>query len=1268
MDFGLEETCYQADAGGGGLGELPPRQPPNFVSAFSWTLNIRFRPPTSQTQNCVFVTDTWTLDYAFPTQPPPRTSSSIGPIRILSIDGDTFGGVSSLSIANRLSNQLGTLGNPAKLSESFDLIVGSGSGGVVALLLGRLGMDTMEAILKFKGMWPKLFGSGGLLRVEQGGSLSAEPLRAFMDGLCGQAHRQLLDVSRCKTLILASFSQLNTAIPVRLRSYPTLADGGLRPWTVAEAACATISHPAVFQPFITDGIQYEDAFGGIGKTTLAIAVMAHPRATEFGTLAFIACERLLTLKSFQRKLVLLRASEEPPLVADLEEAAKQVLATGKRFLILDNLLDSPSETPTDYRQFISTLADNTNLTLIITTRNHQLTRNLNLARRFHVLSLDALSPAASEELFRDEFTSEKHTFNLATPEPSLAYLLRYLGGIPLAIRVVAACARSAPNLEHVIKLWKTGAAAAWENDGQKDRENSLEYSLDFSFKHLSDDTINLLRLLCELPNPMYHRQLQIAVLNSNPIGLAIDAALRCSIAQVRLDRTLMEQIVILEPVRQYICRHWSSIDINSDIVRQLAFDYFSQNTHKKKGSSEMWLGLDNNLRAFVEITQGITDADFEQNRYNAVCRFIDAEDVELGWKGRFDLVTALRKRQPQTLLDTVVTGILEWRSRYFDCALAMALKLGTNSTPRQACEQAKQQGLIRTHLIISKLVALKQSGNAAFAKGVDLFDPEWLLYEASSEGQRKWFWHFGRLKMHTFVGNIEAVKVLLEGGDITGSEPATLYTKHDYSIQLENALIAGHVGVVELLAKAGADVNTKNRSGIPLLFEAVEQGHEMVKALQEAGASIDIRGPRGDSALHRAARSGDVQSVDVLVRAGASVNTKNTHSQTPLQCAVSYSSEASEETIKSKLEITRLILEVSCISLDWEDGAGNTPLHSAVTRKGGLEIVKLLLHHGASLDVFNHAGETPLHYTVKYNHISQLTDEETAGNLEVARLLLEEGASLETQDKDGNTPLNDAQRKGDTRMVKLFLQFGAYGEHKGRLENFPDKAERGELVFDQQKVIDEWLSILDTAEEFEITQRFLYTSVDDTKNNRGQTSLHLAAWEASKHRLITKGRLDTAELLVGAGASLESRDKDGATPLHLAAYYGQLEILRLLLGAGAAVNARLLNGATPLHYAALFGHREILRLLLGAQAAVDAKDSENGETPLHYAAFGGQTETARRLLEFGADINAKSDKGKTPLQIAVEEGKDDAVTVLTEALKAKASSAAEVEDEEFVLI
>ena len=139
-----------------------------------------------------------------------------------------------------------------------------------------------------------------------------------------------------------------------------------------------------------------------------------------------------------------------------------------------------------------------------------------------------------------------------------------------------------------------------------------------------------------------------------------------------------------------------------------------------------------------------------------------------------------------------------------------------------------------------------------------------------------------------------------------------------------------------------------------------------------------------------------------------------------------------------------------------------------------------------------------------------------------------------------------------------------------------------------------------------------------------ETVLHIAA----QH-----GREDDAEHLLGQGARVNARDRNGGTPLHSAVYWGHAGMAELLLEHGAKVNAKDKQGATPLHLAAYWGHEKIAGLLIECGARVNAKDRKGG-TPLHLATQAGQGRITRKLIAHGADVKARDRIGVTPLRIA----------------------------------
>ncbi len=123
----------------------------------------------------------------------------------------------------------------------------------------------------------------------------------------------------------------------------------------------------------------------------------------------------------------------------------------------------------------------------------------------------------------------------------------------------------------------------------------------------------------------------------------------------------------------------------------------------------------------------------------------------------------------------------------------------------------------------------------------------------------------GPLLAASVCGHVEVVDVLLRAGaDPDGYD-------HNDTPPLVGAAAYGHVKVVEQLLAAGATVDAG--TGFTALEEAVVHGHETVVArLLEGGANVDRRDVDGGTALMLAATAGRLPIVRTLVEAGADVN------------------------------------------------------------------------------------------------------------------------------------------------------------------------------------------------------------------------------------------------------------------------------------------------------------------------------------------------------------------------------------------------------------
>lgn len=132
--------------------------------------------------------------------------------------------------------------------------------------------------------------------------------------------------------------------------------------------------------------------------------------------------------------------------------------------------------------------------------------------------------------------------------------------------------------------------------------------------------------------------------------------------------------------------------------------------------------------------------------------------------------------------------------------------------------------------------------------------------------------------------------------------------------------------------------------------------------------------------------------------------------------------------------------------------------------------------------------------------------------------------------------------------------------------------------------------------------------------------------------------------------------QDSAPPLILlASKYGSIQgpkIIEMLIDKGADINIADKNGVTPLMVAAELGMGGF-SLLMDKGAKVNVTDKE-GKTPLMYAMGNRGYGAARDLLKKGAEINAKDKAGQTALFYAIERAQDDPFHFIHDDQKKKA--------------
>ena len=166
---------------------------------------------------------------------------------------------------------------------------------------------------------------------------------------------------------------------------------------------------------------------------------------------------------------------------------------------------------------------------------------------------------------------------------------------------------------------------------------------------------------------------------------------------------------------------------------------------------------------------------------------------------------------------------------------------------------------------------------------------------------------------------------------------------------------SGNADAVRMLIARGADVNAKEPSEhqTALMWAAAERHPNVVRALIEAGADLQAHTRKGFTALHFAAREGDLESTRLLLGAGVNVNIRSQPERRRRR------SEAKGETPKAG-RTARRRRPARGPAYQATLSAGSTPLLVATVR-GQVPLALFLLDHGADPNIGD-AGFTPLHW------------------------------------------------------------------------------------------------------------------------------------------------------------------------------------------------------------------------------------------------------------------------------------------------------------------
>ncbi|KAF2128690.1 phospholipase, patatin family protein [Dothidotthia symphoricarpi CBS 119687] len=202
---------------------------------------------------------------------------------LLSLDGGGVRGLSTLYILRNIMNRLNfprlEAGlQPRKPYEIFDLIGGTSTGGLIAIMLGRLEMSIEDCIKAYTELMRRVFEkkeNRSIIGV-MGGVKPRFSSKALRDAIskvikdCGVSLDEKFEITsspRCKVFVCTNLQKTNTI--TRLHNYRIPAGCEFQP-TILEAALATSAAPTYFSDIGIAGSKFVDGAFGANNPTFEV--------------------------------------------------------------------------------------------------------------------------------------------------------------------------------------------------------------------------------------------------------------------------------------------------------------------------------------------------------------------------------------------------------------------------------------------------------------------------------------------------------------------------------------------------------------------------------------------------------------------------------------------------------------------------------------------------------------------------------------------------------------------------------------------------------------------------------------------------------------------------------------------------------------------------------------------------------------------------------------------------------------------------------------
>jgi ankyrin repeat protein len=396
----------------------------------------------------------------------------------------------------------------------------------------------------------------------------------------------------------------------------------------------------------------------------------------------------------------------------------------------------------------------------------------------------------------------------------------------------------------------------------------------------------------------------------------------------------------------------------------------------------------------------------------------------------------------------------------------------------------------------------------------------------------------GKVQLHKQLiravrsNDVKGVVAALEAGsdpEIGSSSSATR--------PLHIAAKHGFAEVCQTLGNHGADVNCKTKNGwTPLHFAASAGSLEAVKALLRNGAQSTLTNELGRLPVELAREKGFTEVVGVLEDEAEG----DPEVESPRDLVVSPDDDGTPDGKALCLAVRADNYEKVVVMLDagvdpdWQSPDTKTSALHVCAKHGHTDVCDLLLERGASVNVQNKAGWTPMHYAA------------SSGFFEMVEMLRSYGAHADILNKMQQSPVDLARSHGYSRIVDV-------------LRNRPPRSgttvQREKVTMAKEKMLSRAIFANDEASVAGLLDEG--ADVNWVNPTTSISPLHVA---------VKQGKVKMARLLLERGADANIQTKAGWTALHFAATKSDYEMATLLreFGARADFNNEWMKAPTDI--------------------------------------------------------------------------------------------------------